>query len=81
MKSIHETLIAWLPFAFAVGLSFLVLSSLRQDMKFWEPAFYSFLPMCFFFGAFALHRTMKEVRELREKVAQLEAAERHANGA
>ena len=74
MKRFRETVITWLPFAYAVGLCYIVLSSLKGDMRFWEPAFYSFLPMCFLFAGFGAHRTRKELRELREKVAKLELA-------
>ncbi|MGE5095388.1 MAG: hypothetical protein ACM3SO_09635 [Betaproteobacteria bacterium] len=74
MKLIREALLDWVPFAFAVGLCFIVLSSLAKDMRFWEPAFYSFLPMCFLFAGFGTHRMRRELRELREKVGRLESS-------
>ncbi len=40
----------------------------------WQPAFFGFLPMCFFFAASNTLRMQKELDELREKVTLLELA-------
>ena len=75
MKTLLETLQPWIPFAFAASLSYLALSNIApRDMKAWEPAFYSFLPMCFFFVGAVAHRMTREIRELRGAVAQLQAS-------
>jgi hypothetical protein len=71
---IRERIIDWIPFAFAVYLCYSTLDHASRDLKWWEPAFYSFLPMCFFFVGFVLYVTRGEVRELRRTVAELRAA-------
>jgi hypothetical protein len=72
MKNAAQKLIHWLPFAFAVYLCYSTLWRLSaSDMKVWEPAFYSFLPMCFFVGGFVTYRMEREIRELREQIAKL----------
>ena len=47
----------------------------RSDLKDWEPAFYSFLPMCFFFVGLAIVVTRqerrREIRERRDTIAKL----------
>ena len=50
------------------------IGSLGSDSWWWKPAFFGFLPMCFFFVAANTMRTQKELEELREKVALLELA-------
>ncbi|MGZ5036972.1 MAG: hypothetical protein ACXWG1_00760 [Usitatibacter sp.] len=73
IKAVVERLIPWLPFAFALFLSYSVTSHLGQDMRSWEPAFYSFLPMCFFFVGAGVQQMAREIRELRGTVAELQA--------
>ncbi len=76
MKPLWQTLIHWLPFAFAAYLCYSALWRLSgSDMKVWEPVFYSFLPMCFFFGGVITFRMEREIRELRDVVAKLQANE------
>ena len=74
MKTKWQTLLHWLPFAFAVYLCYSTLWRLSgSEMKVWEPAFYSFLPMCFFFVGVATFRMEREIRELRAVVGTLQA--------
>lgn len=67
---------SWLPFAFAMFLSHLTLSHFaRADLiRSWEPAFYSFLPMCFFFVGVVVFVSLRQIRELREAIAKLGAS-------
>jgi len=77
MKTINtllEALQPWLPFAFAIFLGRLALSNHAPgDMKVWEPAFYNFLPMCFFFVGVLTYRMRREIVDLRGAVARLQA--------
>lgn len=74
MKTLWQTLAHWLPFAFAAYLCYSTLANLAaSDMKWWQPAFYSFLPMCFFFSGLITFRMEREVRALRDAVAKLQA--------
>ena len=75
MKNISEFLGPWIPFVFAVYLCYSTLFRVAQtDVKSWEPAFYSFLPMTFFFVGTAIFHLWREVRALRSTVAALQAA-------
>ncbi|MGA2140458.1 MAG: hypothetical protein ABSH14_16490 [Verrucomicrobiia bacterium] len=60
----------WLPAVFCAFLAYIALSSSDES---WRPAFFSFLPMCFFFVGMALMQMHREVRALRDRVAELEA--------
>jgi len=64
----------WLPFAFCVCLSCLVMFSLIQFGKIEAayPAFFCFLPMTFFFVANAVIMNRKEIKRLSEKIEKLE---------
>lgn len=66
----------WIP---AVFCGFLSLMPLFAPLLYpgggdgwWRPAFFAFLPMCFFFVGAALLQMHKEVQSLRERLAQLE---------
>jgi hypothetical protein len=74
MKKVSEFLLPWLPFASAAYLCLSTLSHIApSELKSWEPAFYSFLPMAFFFvGAVAYHM-QREIRELRRTITKLQA--------
>jgi hypothetical protein len=68
----QDIVLSALPFAFAMYLSYSTLSHLvRTNLKEWEPAFYSFLPMCFFFVGLSVFISRREIRELRDKIARL----------
>ena len=68
----QDMVLSALPFAFAAYLSWSTLSHLaRTNLKEWEPAFYSFLPMCFFFVGLVVFISRREIRELRNTIAKL----------
>lgn len=63
----------WIPAAFCAFLSLLALiGSISTDAKWWQPAFYAFLPMCFFFVGASMSQIHREVGELRKRLGQLE---------
>ncbi|HTD86149.1 MAG TPA: hypothetical protein VK850_06195 [Candidatus Binatia bacterium] len=67
MKAFH-----WAPFAFCAFLSALVLFFPRLSQSgAWMPVFFCFLPMCFFFVGAATVQMQKEIRELRNELADL----------
>jgi hypothetical protein len=71
----QDIVFSWLPFAFASYLSISTLSHIaRTELRAWEPAFFSFLPMCFFFAGVVGFATRMEIRKLRETVAVLRAS-------
>jgi len=75
MKKMQRVLVHWLPFSFAGFLCYSTLWRLvSTDMKWWEPAFFAFLPMCFFFAGVTTSRLESEVRRLQEEVAKLQAS-------
>jgi hypothetical protein len=70
----QDIVFSWLPFAFATYLSHSTLSHISpRDLREWEPAFYSFLPMCFFFAGVVGFANRMEIRKLRDTVAALRA--------
>jgi hypothetical protein len=74
-RVVQDVVFSWLPFVFAIYLSHSTLSHIaRTDLKDWEPAFYSFLPMCFFFGGMVSFVNRLEIRKLRDTVAALRAS-------
>lgn len=69
---LSDLVISALPLVAATPLSLNTLSHIpRADLKDWEPAFYSFLPMCFFFVSLAMFLNRREIRQLRDEVANL----------
>jgi uncharacterized membrane protein len=75
MRRFVAFLLPWMPFAFAVYLCNSTLSHIAtSEMKVWEPAFYSFLPMAFFFVGAVVYLMQREIRELRGIIAKLQAA-------
>ncbi len=57
-----------LPFAMASYLCNVPFDRVDPGMRYWEPAFYSFLPMVFFFVGAVVFFTRREMRELKERI-------------
>jgi hypothetical protein len=72
MKAITKIIAHWTPAAFCASICYV---ALRGDMNRspgpWAIPFLCFLPMCFFFVAVATSSLQREVRELREQLAEL----------
>jgi hypothetical protein len=67
-----ELVLAALPFLSAYYVCSSALSRIAPgEMKFWEPAFYSFLPMSFVLLGIIIYMTRSEIRELRGTIAEL----------
>jgi hypothetical protein len=66
----------WIAPAFCAFLAAmpLIASSSGTDTGWWRPAFYAFLPMCFFFAGMATHGLQRDIRDLRAEVAELRQA-------
>jgi hypothetical protein len=63
----------WVPAAFCAILSLMPLfAGSSYDNGWWRPAFYAFLPMCFFFVGTVLSKMQKEIGGLRQQVAELQ---------
>jgi hypothetical protein len=60
----------WVPAVFCAFISYTALYSSSDN--YWRPVFFSFLPMCFVFAGISLWQLQREVRGLRERLAQLE---------
>jgi hypothetical protein len=68
-----KTITHWIPAAFCAFLSLLALSmQTGSDSGAWKPAFYSFLPMCFFFVGAVTSQMQREIRELRKQLTELQ---------
>jgi hypothetical protein len=69
-----KTIIHWIPAAFCGFISLIVLvASVRSpDFGWWRPAFFAFLPMCFYFVGAATTQMHRELCELRQRLAELE---------
>jgi len=63
---------AFIPFAFTALLCGMVLAARFSGTDAGLPAFYSFLPMSFYFLGAALYESCKRVRELEERIKRLE---------
>jgi len=62
----------WIPAAFCGFLSLIALfGSISSESGWWRPAFFAFLPMCFFFVGAATSRMQREIEELRKQLAEL----------
>jgi hypothetical protein len=72
MERIRELISTWTPFVFVVALTQIVLYHMSGQVRDWEPAFYSFLPLAFFFVAIRTHRMEGELRDIRKRVALLQ---------
>ena len=63
----------WVPAAFCAFLSLLALSmQIGSDSDAWKPTFYSNLTMCFIFVGFVISNMEREIRELRQRLTDLE---------
>jgi len=63
----------WIPAAFCAFLSLMALV-MQSDSSTgaWQPAFFSFLPMCFFFVGANTSAMQREIQELRKQVNDLQ---------
>ena len=69
----RQTISYWVPAAFCAFISFIALfGSTTSDAGWWRPAFFAFLPMCFFFVGTAMSQIHREIRELRKQFAQMQ---------
>jgi hypothetical protein len=62
----------WIPAAFCAFLSLLALFASSRSDEWWRPAFFAFLPMCFFFVGAATSRMQREIRDLRKQIVELQ---------
>jgi hypothetical protein len=73
LHGMKQTLGHWIPAAFSAFLSLIALyASTGSDTGWWRPAFFAFLPMCFFFVGAATARMQGEIRELQKQLADLQ---------
>ncbi len=69
----RQTLGHWTPAAFCAFISLTALfASTASDAGWWRPAFFAFLPMCFFFVGAATSGMQREIRELRKQLTELQ---------
>ncbi len=64
----------WTPAAFCAFISLTALSiwGRSSGSGWWQPIFFSFLPMCFFFVGIVTFGMHRELRELRKRLDDLE---------
>ena len=69
-----KTITHWIPAAFCAFISLIALfaSVGSPDSGWWQPAFFAFLPMCFFFVGAATTQMHRELRGLRQRLTELE---------
>jgi hypothetical protein len=69
-----KTITHWIPAAFCAFISLIALcASVRSpDSGWWRPAFFAFLPMCFFFVGSAMAQMHRELRALQQRLIELE---------
>jgi hypothetical protein len=71
--TMKQTLGHWTPAAFCAFISLTALfASSGPDAEWWRPAFFAFLPMCFFFVGAATSQMQREIRELRKQIVGLQ---------
>ena len=63
----------WMPALFCAFLSIMALTSQigGTDNGSWKPAYYCFLPMCFFFMGNLTWQMSREIKDLRQQVVAL----------
>ena len=77
MKASDKKSLRWGAFGFSVFLSCLPMIGLivrtvrGGSSEWWQPAFYGFLPMCFFFIGTELNASRIEMQKLRDEVEAL----------
>ena len=86
MKNVRNTVagivLCSMPFAAATYVCYSTLGHIEPaDFRFWQPAFYSFFPMAFFFVGAVTYFTRRELRELRSIVDELRGTVPPAGGA
>ena len=63
----------WIPAASCGFISLIALFGLATlDGRWWQPAFFAFLPMCFFSVGSAMTQMHRELSELRQRLSELE---------
>jgi len=65
------SIIHWLPTAFCAYISFTALTR-STDGQWWTPAFFSFLPMCFFYVGAITSQMSKEIRDLKKQLGEIQ---------
>ena len=69
-----KTITHWVPAVFCAFISLMALfaSAGSSGSGWWRPAFFAFLPMCFFFVGSATTQMHRELRDLRQRLTELE---------
>lgn len=69
----RQTVRHWIPAAFCTCISLIALfASVVSDAGWWRPAFFAFLPMCFFFVGGITSQMQGEIRVLQTQLAELQ---------
>jgi hypothetical protein len=75
-KPMKQKISHWIPAAFCAFLSLTALFSFSSpDAGSWKPAFFSFLPLCFFFVGANTLTLQREIRDLRKQLRDLQEKE------
>jgi hypothetical protein len=70
-----RTLAPWLAAIYCAFLALMpVFGTIVHPGAWWQPAFYCFLPMCFYYAGIAQKETNREIDELRNRIAALETS-------
>ena len=74
MSGFRKAALPWIPFAFCVFLSGIVMVTLKLTghMEWAFPAFFCFLPMTFFFVAATFGEIRKDLKRMSDRIQQLE---------
>jgi hypothetical protein len=69
-----KTITHWVPAGFCAFISLIALfaSISSPDSGWWRPAFFAFLPMCFFFVGTVTKQMHRELRELGQRITEME---------
>jgi hypothetical protein len=69
-----KTISHWVPAGFCAFISLIALFApiSSSDSGWWRPAFFAFLPMCFFFVGTVTKQTHRELRELGRRITEME---------
>ena len=62
----------WIAPAFCAFISVIAMAASVGNAESWRPAFFAFLPMCFYFVAVVTSQMQVEIRELRKQLAELQ---------